>query len=67
MNPYALALALSLLPQGPELVPAGPLTRLVDRPEVHVGLRPALYLDNEAGGHLELGIGFTVQVTGRVF
>lgn len=59
-----LALAL-LLAQGTP-PPDPPPWRLVDRPGLHVGLRPAAELDNEADGRLEGGIGVTVQVTAFV-
>jgi hypothetical protein len=61
----ALALALALaVPQGPQGAPPG---RIWTSPTLHVGVRPALYLDNEKnGGRLELGVGCTVQVSTTV-
>ena len=61
----ALAFALSLAAQQPQ--PAGPAWytawRLVNLPSMHVGLRPAVFVDNEAGGGIEWGGGATLQVT----
>lgn len=65
------ALALSLALQAAQGTPAGPPWasapwRLVTTPWVHVGARPALYVDNEGErGRAELGAGATLQVTLR--
>jgi hypothetical protein len=34
---------------------------------LHVGVRPALFVDNEAEGQLEVGAGATLQVTADIF
>jgi len=60
----AAALALST-DRPPPSLPAP--WRLVDVPALHVGLRPALTLDNEDRGRLEGGAGVTLQLTGFVF
>jgi hypothetical protein len=59
---FALALASS---QGPPQPPTwASAWRLVATPTVHVGLRPAAFVDNEGrGGRVELGLGATLQVT----
>ena len=58
----ALAAALATLPLAP--APQGPAPwRLVSRPGLHVGVRPAFFLDNENDGRIELGAGVTVQLT----
>ncbi len=56
-------LAVSLaLASSPATSPAAPW-RLLATPAVHVGLRPAAFVDNEDGGRLEGGAGASVQVT----
>lgn len=64
MTALALALALGLEPPGsPPPVWYRPW-RIVETDAVHVGLRPAGYLDNELpGGQWEVGAGATLQVT----
>jgi hypothetical protein len=44
--------------------PWGLVGRVYTTPALHVGIRPALYLDNEGErGGLEIGVGMTVQVS----
>lgn len=63
---WLLAAALALPSDRPP--PAAPAPwRIVDTPALHVGLRPALTLDNEDNGRLEGGAGATLQVTGFFF
>lgn len=57
----ALALALSLQASPAPAPPPWWGGRIVSSPVLHVGVRPAFSLDNEA--RLEIGVGFTVQVT----
>jgi hypothetical protein len=61
----SIALALALASQQPQ--PAAPAWyrawRVVERPGLHVGVRPAIFVDNEADGAVEWGAGATVQVT----
>lgn len=59
MTWIAVSLALA---SSPATSPAAPW-RLVTTPAVHVGLRPAAFVDNEDAGRLEGGAGVTVQVT----
>ncbi len=67
MTALALALAMGLAPAGAQPPTWYRPWRLLDGP-VHVGLRPALYVDNEtADGSWEVGFGATVQVTADVF
>ena len=62
MTALALAAALATLPLAS--APQGPAPwRLVSRPGLHVGARPAFFLDNEANGALEWGLGASLQVT----
>jgi hypothetical protein len=55
----ALALALQLAPQ-PMSLPWGTVGRVYSGAHVHVGVRPAVYVDTN-----EVAIGATVQVTVR--
>ena len=64
----ALAFALALAAQQP--APATPAFalpwaggRLYTSADVHVGLRPAFFADNENNGGWEVGVGATLQVT----
>lgn len=75
MTSLALALALaSSQPLGGWTTSANAWTppwwgsagRLVTRPTWHLGARMAAFVDNEAGGHLELGVGGTVQLSLRI-
>ena len=61
----ALAFALALAAQQPQPVSPAWYTgwRLVSTDAVHVGLRPAAFVDNEADGGLEVGVGATLQVS----
>jgi hypothetical protein len=55
---YALAAPAPVTPTGAGWTQTG---RIVDRPDVHVGVRPALDVDREG----DFAIGFTLQVTTR--
>lgn len=61
MQAIALALALSLAggPPAPSLPAAW---RLIDRPELHIGVRPAVLVRGD-----EVALGVTVQVSVPVF
>jgi hypothetical protein len=60
----AVAAALASAPAAPPPLPwAG--GRIVTTDTLHVGLRPAAFVDNEDRGALEWGAGATVQVTVR--
>ena len=72
----SIALALALAAQSAPMQTTGQVStgltfsswlmsggRLVTTDSLHIGARGALYVDNEADGALELGIGATVQVT----
>ena len=68
----ALALALALAAQSPlgswapsptSTLPPWAGGRVYTSRTVHVGIRPAAYVDNEARGGLEGGAGATVQVS----
>lgn len=59
-----LAVAATLAAQQPAAPSWYHAWRLVDGGRVHLGVRPALYVDDEgARGRLELGAGVTVQLT----
>lgn len=63
MTALAFALSLGLAP-GPQSPPWYHAWRLIERPELHVGARPAAFIDNEGEhGRRELGAGVTVQVS----
>lgn len=52
-----------MLAQQPAPSPSG-AWRVIDRPDVHLGVRPAAFLDNEGSPTpLEWGVGVTVQLT----
>lgn len=62
MTWLAIALALSAHDVGPP-PPTRPW-RLIDAPDVHVGVRPAAFVDDEgSGGRREAGMGLTVQIS----
>lgn len=64
MTALALALAMGATPTGSPPPPWYQPWRLVTLPALHVGLRPALFVDNEtADGSWEIGAGATLQVT----
>ena len=63
----ALAIAASTAPAGASLPVQAWSGRIIDSEAIHVGLRPAAFLDNEDHGRLEVGLGATIQVTARVF
>lgn len=62
MTWIAVSLALA---SSPATSPASPW-RIVATSSVHVGLRPAAFVDNEDRGRLEGGAGASVQVTAWV-
>jgi hypothetical protein len=69
---FALALSASQAPtNGPGALSGVPAWyhawRIYSSENLHVGARPAAFIDNEANGGLEIGAGFTVQITARVF
>lgn len=70
----ALAFALALASQQPlggwapqagvAALPWGPAGRIVTTPTLHIGVRPAVYFDNEGpDGSIEKAMGVTVQIT----
>ena len=61
----ALALAGGSVQNGPSQNPSWFGGRIYTGDDVHLGLRPAFFVDNEAQGRLEVGAGFTLQVTFR--
>ena len=59
----AIALGLGAPPSSPPL-PSWWGGRVITTTGLHLGVRPALYVDDEArGGALEIGVGITVQLT----
>lgn len=62
-------LAVSLALASAHDPPSAPLAwwtgRLVTLPNVHLGVRPAAFLDNEDHGQLECGAAVTVQLSTR--
>lgn len=64
MTPLSIALALALAAQEPALSQGGWLTtgRIVDRPMLHIGVRPALFYDGT-----ELDVAITIQVSTNLF
>ena len=64
MTAIALALALAAQQPGPPTPSWFNAWRLVNRPDLHIGLRPAAFIDNETSdGSWEVGAGATLQVT----
>ena len=55
----ALALAFAIAPRAP---PDPPVWRLVNRPELHIGARPAALVTSDGP---EIAVGASVQVTLR--
>ena len=60
----AVTIALAVAPAPPDPRPL----RLIDRPDLHLMVRPAGFVDDEAPGQvLEWGAGLTLQVSTRLF
>jgi len=66
----SIALALALASQSPSPDPSIPTAswfggRVYTAPDgaLHVGIRPAAFLDNENDGAWEIGVGATLKVT----
>lgn len=62
----AIAFALALASQSPQAQAAVPW-RLITAELLRVGVRPAVFVDNEAHGAIEFGIGVTVRVDVAVY
>lgn len=64
MTALALALAMGAAPPGSPPPAWYQPWRIVSLPDLHVGLRPALFVDNETvDGSWEIGAGATLQIT----